>query len=440
MQLGFWDPRRDGTISFDFDSACSGDCDPPPTEYLAFLWPDEGEEFQLAVEFPMTVTSHFEVELFDSELNLRGAIMPIVDQGPEQRRQPRGAGDDDGLEDPRFEFSSEVMDVGDLEPGTYLLRVRGLEPGAVYRMTNLHEPPALPPGPVIVSTGGPYHVLEGDDLPLGVDVANVESGTSTIEWDLNGDGDYGDAQGASPVVTWDELEALDPPVSDGPSTFEVGVRVTAEGHEATASASLEVVNKAPEPFLIDPPSEGEAREELAFRIEAIDSSFVDRQVPHAYLVSWGDGTDSAGEGFVELEPVTLAHRYDAAGEYTLRVDVTDKDGGVGSIEHTVTITGGLPRFRRGDVDADGVVGLTDAINNLSFQFLGSDIYSPPCLDACDFDDSGEINISDPIASLQFQFLGGPPPPAPGGSSCGEDPTDDTIDCATPPGASCEAGG
>lgn len=82
-----------------------------------------------------------------------------------------------------------------------------------------------------------------------------------------------------------------------------------------------------------------------------------------------------------------------------------------------------PRFRRGDADASGVVDISDPINNLTYQFLGT--FQTTCLDALDDDDSGAIDISDPIYSLTRQFVGGPPQPPPGPERCGEDPTPET---------------
>ena len=78
-------------------------------------------------------------------------------------------------------------------------------------------------------------------------------------------------------------------------------------------------------------------------------------------------------------------------------------------------------FVRGDVDGNGERQLSDPINNLRFQFVGT--FSPQCLDALDTDDSGEIDLSDPIFNLTAQFLGGVkiPPPSP---ECGVDPTQD----------------
>ena len=84
-------------------------------------------------------------------------------------------------------------------------------------------------------------------------------------------------------------------------------------------------------------------------------------------------------------------------------------------------------FRRGDVNADGVVNvLADAIYLLAFGFQGGP--APLCLDSVDVDDNGSLNsLVDGLALLSYGFLGGPPPAAPG-IVCGADPTPDGLDC------------
>ncbi len=84
-----------------------------------------------------------------------------------------------------------------------------------------------------------------------------------------------------------------------------------------------------------------------------------------------------------------------------------------------------PLFRRGDTDGNGALEITDPINNLSFQFLGT--FTPPCLDAADYDDNGKVEITDPIANLSHQFLGTAPPAPPGKDTCGIDTTPDAVE-------------
>lgn len=75
------------------------------------------------------------------------------------------------------------------------------------------------------------------------------------------------------------------------------------------------------------------------------------------------------------------------------------------VDPLIVLGGGLkiqlqPGYR-GDVNFDGKVDLTDAIDILGDLFLGTQrIICPP---AADFDGSGTVNISDPIAILNYLF-------------------------------------
>jgi uncharacterized protein (DUF1800 family) len=87
-------------------------------------------------------------------------------------------------------------------------------------------------------------------------------------------------------------------------------------------------------------------------------------------------------------------------------------------------------FRRGDSNADGKVDLSDAIHILLYQFVGG--ATPPCLKAIDANDTGKIDISDGVFILGYLFMAGSEPPAPGPTTCGPDPTPDSISCASFP--------
>jgi len=89
------------------------------------------------------------------------------------------------------------------------------------------------------------------------------------------------------------------------------------------------------------------------------------------------------------------------------------------------------RFRRGDVDGDAAVNLSDPIFTLNALFLGGEVIA--CPDAADINDDGILNLSDPIAELNALFLGGEPIAAPGPEACGEDPVGDNLG---PCGAGC----
>ncbi len=102
------------------------------------------------------------------------------------------------------------------------------------------------------------------------------------------------------------------------------------------------------------------------------------------------------------------------------------DGGGGGGPQTV-VHGRLEvpfvAFRRGDVNDSGALEVTDAINFLTWMFLGGT--APACMDAADADNSGGLGLSDAINVLVFLFGGDAPPgPATVGGGCEADPEGD----------------
>ncbi|MGH9360929.1 MAG: hypothetical protein ACRD2T_03370, partial [Thermoanaerobaculia bacterium] len=85
----------------------------------------------------------------------------------------------------------------------------------------------------------------------------------------------------------------------------------------------------------------------------------------------------------------------------------------------------VPRFRRGDVNSDGALDISDPIALLEFLFLGGE--EPSCLDAADANDSGILGLNDPILILEHLFRGGPAPRDPF-PSCGVDPNVERLGC------------
>jgi hypothetical protein len=61
-------------------------------------------------------------------------------------------------------------------------------------------------------------------------------------------------------------------------------------------------------------------------------------------------------------------------------------------------------------------------------FLG--IGTITCDDAADSDDNGAVNITDAVRILNVLFLGIGVIPAPGPDTCGPDPSDDALGCAS----------
>ncbi len=142
------------------------------------------------------------------------------------------------------------------------------------------------------------------------------------------------------------------------------------------------------------------------------------------LAAWTEGA-MAYDDLIQVTDVTFRSGNAGAGV---------KEPGYGEVAafDALRITYGWPRdrrpsFVRGDANADGSVGIADAVRILGWLVMGSE--DLPCLAGADANADGAVDISDAIALLDYFFLGGAPPrtPFPG---CGPaEPTE--IDCAQP---------
>lgn len=164
---------------------------------------------------------------------------------------------------------------------------------------------AGPAPEVSIEGGDAFEFEEGGSLTLEA------TGTEgvTYSWDLDGDEEFGDAEG--PTAT---IEVL-----DGPATFTATVQVRTEfGRTATDSVEIVVHNLDPvvEAVTADP-LEVEQFEQVSFSVTASDPAaeldFL------TYRWSLGDGNSATG-----AEPT---HVYADVGEYSVTVSAFDGDGG-----------------------------------------------------------------------------------------------------------------
>lgn len=139
------------------------------------------------------------------------------------------------------------------------------------------------------------------------------------------------------------------------------------------------------------------------------------------LFGYDSGTDSgitylsSNSDTVPQEPITM-----------ITTGPLSSGGALGTLTFT-RIVPPCSFFVRGDCAQNSVVDLSDAVTILGTLFSGESVL---CEGACDVDDSGSLNIGDAILLLNYLFQQGvaPAPPFP---SCDQDPTQDTLSCASP---------
>lgn len=96
----------------------------------------------------------------------------------------------------------------------------------------------------------------------------------------------------------------------------------------------------------------------------------------------------------------------------------------------VGVDGWRYRFKRGDVDGNLQINLTDAVYILNYLFQSGP--EPGCWDSADVDDNSKIEMLDATHLLDYLFRGGPPPAPPYSDlpdeGFGADPTPDLFGC------------
>ena len=182
--------------------------------------------------------------------------------------------------------------------------------------------------PPTANAAGPYSVDEGSSLALtGAGSSDSDGSIVSYEWDFDGDGQYDDATGVTPVFSAASL--------DGPTSVTVGLQVTDDdGDTDTTTATVNVQNVAPTPqFLL-----------AAGGDEGVSINFS------------GSATDPGGDGlsyswnFLDPSLASVGTATGAApafvfpddGTFTVELTATDDDGAPATISTTVDIDNVAP--------------------------------------------------------------------------------------------------
>jgi predicted extracellular nuclease len=173
--------------------------------------------------------------------------------------------------------------------------------------------------PPVADAGGPYTANEGETVALNASGYDPDQTSVTFAWDLDNDLTF-ETPGQN--ITFNAV--------DGPAVFPINLQVTDEtGLSTVVSTTLTVTNSVPtvSPLVTSPEPSTEGSSVI------VSASFSDQglnDAPFTCTVNYGDGTgeiDGIVNGNICSGP---AHIYPTYGSYTVTVNVTDKDNGIGS--------------------------------------------------------------------------------------------------------------
>ncbi|MGD8576276.1 MAG: DUF4347 domain-containing protein, partial [Thiohalophilus sp.] len=174
--------------------------------------------------------------------------------------------------------------------------------------------------PPTADAGGPYAINEGDAVLLDASLSSDPDGDPlTYAWDIDNDGQYDDAIGVSPTLTWAELQSFG--IDDGGTTavsYTIGVAVNDGNTTRTAASTIDVTNTAPTLTTtgLDTAGDGQV---YTLNLNAYDPG----NDTLSWTINWGDGTIDENIG----DPSTATHTYNNAGlTYNITASATDEDG------------------------------------------------------------------------------------------------------------------
>jgi hypothetical protein len=235
-----------------------------------------------------------------------------------------------------------------------------------YREANscAPEPVNVPP---VVHVGGPYAGVEGSAVSVDGSATDENGDALTYSWDL---GDGTTMPGQAVAHTYVDNGAY-------PATLSVS-----DGEFVTvATTRVDVANAAPSLGAL----EGATRfigEVYEVSLPLSDPGVLD--APWHYSIDWGDGSVERGDGTSLAEPIRGIHSYEAAGTYTVRVTLCDKDQGFANVVEAQVVV----KIDEADID----IKPRDPNNRIHLK-LGWDRYIPVAILGSERIDAGTIDLA-----------------------------------------------
>jgi predicted extracellular nuclease len=173
--------------------------------------------------------------------------------------------------------------------------------------------------------GGPYSAAEGGSVALDANGSSDPDGsTLTYEWDLDGDGTFGEvglgAAGGDEIGATPLFSAA---AADGPQTVTVSLRVSDGELTDTETLPITVTNVAPLAGVSENAPAQPTAKARSLTLTATDAAPADQGGSFVWSVEWGDGQSDSVTG---TTPRTASHTYAAPGTYQVAVTARDDDG------------------------------------------------------------------------------------------------------------------
>lgn len=143
--------------------------------------------------------------------------------------------------------------------------------------------------PPVAIAGGPYAVTEGESVTLSSALSSDPNGDLlSYSWDVNGDGQFGDATGVTPTLSWPQLKALG---IDGTAVYNVRVQVSDGVNPTVISpiAHLNTNNLAP---TIQIDGQSQVHEGASFTLNLGPILEPGSDTISQIKIRWGDGTST----------------------------------------------------------------------------------------------------------------------------------------------------
>ncbi len=191
---------------------------------------------------------------------------------------------------------------------------------ATINYTGIESIPGFVAG--TASAGGPYTITEGGALSLSGS-ASAATGTTltSVSWDLNGDGTFGDA-GVTTVTTstaipWSALVGLG--ITHN-GTYTIAIQVLSSNNTSATAFGTLVVNAAKPTINVTGNATANVGETYNLGFTA---TFGGDEKPLSWIVNWGDGTPNST---LPSDATGAPHTYTTVNSFNIQVSVTDVNG------------------------------------------------------------------------------------------------------------------